>query len=77
MSLTICVVVVVLNNHKEFRKIKSTSPSRTLFTETPCDRCEKKSVMERLCSLSSGDHVQATKGCIFALKMKIFTYLIL
>ena len=26
MSLSICVVVVVLNTHKEFRKIKSTSP---------------------------------------------------
>ena len=27
MSLTICVVVVVLNTHEEFRKMKSTSPS--------------------------------------------------
>ena len=27
MSLAKCVVVVVLNTHKEFRKIKSTSPS--------------------------------------------------
>ena len=27
MSLTICVVVVVLNTHDEFRKMKSTSPS--------------------------------------------------